>query len=262
MKFLKIKILILSFLLLPAIQVFSQTTTEMPERTPEQEAAKQTEKLQQELDLNTEQTRLVNEINLKYARARQSSNSRIEAMQRIKDKDNDLRRVLTGEQYTRLQNKRYERSAYRSSELLRNEADVRPAEAGAPNREYRNVNQGADQERQVSRDENTRPPSTERRSVQQFKSGSPLMSRNPYQSSFSAPRSVSRENVSRESSVPADRTTRSSSENRNTRTAAPSYNPANNTRSSEPASRSGSVNSSSPTRSSSGSTERSGSGRK
>jgi Spy/CpxP family protein refolding chaperone len=50
--------------------------------------------MQQELNLTTEQTQQVHEINLKYARERQVSNSRTEALQRIKNKEQDLRRVL------------------------------------------------------------------------------------------------------------------------------------------------------------------------
>jgi Spy/CpxP family protein refolding chaperone len=106
-----IQIFILSVLLFcfPAA-IFAQDSGDMPERTPEQEAEKQTEKLQQELDLTPEQTRQVHEINLKYARRRQQSNSRTEAVERIKEKDNDLRKVLSSRQYEKLQSKRYERS--------------------------------------------------------------------------------------------------------------------------------------------------------
>jgi hypothetical protein len=82
--------------------------------TPEYEATKQTEKLQQELNLSTNQVKQVYEINLKYARARQASVSRSEAMERMKNKDADLHRVLSNEQINRLQNKRYERSGFQS----------------------------------------------------------------------------------------------------------------------------------------------------
>ncbi|HRZ97163.1 MAG TPA: hypothetical protein P5084_06375 [Paludibacter sp.] len=82
--------------------------------TPEYEATKQTEKLQQELNLSTSQVKKVYEINLKYARARQSSVSRSEAMERMKNKDADLQNVLSNEQINRLQNKRYERSSFQT----------------------------------------------------------------------------------------------------------------------------------------------------
>jgi len=92
---------------------YGQETSAM-DRSPEQEAAKQTEKLQAELNLTPEQVKKVQEINLKYARERQISNTRSAAMQRIKDKDSDLKRVLTSEQYIQLQNKRYERSSFQN----------------------------------------------------------------------------------------------------------------------------------------------------
>lgn len=109
MKFLRI-ILFAFYILLNFGLVVAQENTNTPERTPEQEAARQTEKMQQELNLTTEQTQQVHEINLKYARERQVSNSRTEALQRIKNKEQDLRRVLKPDQYNELQNKQYERS--------------------------------------------------------------------------------------------------------------------------------------------------------
>ena len=57
-----------------------------------------------------EQVQQVHEINLKYARERQVSNSRTEALQRVKNKEQDLRKVLKPAQYNELQNKQYERS--------------------------------------------------------------------------------------------------------------------------------------------------------
>lgn len=113
MKFLKL--ILLSFLLLQLnIIAYGQENTAMPERSPEQEAVKQTEKLQSELQLNSDQLKQVHEINLKYARERQNSNSRSDALKRIKDKDEDLQRVLNTEQYNRLQHKRYDRSSFQS----------------------------------------------------------------------------------------------------------------------------------------------------
>lgn len=110
MKFLKI-ILFAFYILFNFGLVVAQENTNTPERTPEQEATRQTEKMQQELNLTTEQAQQVHEINLKYARERQVSNSRTEALQRVKNKEQDLRRVLKPDQYNALQNKQYERSA-------------------------------------------------------------------------------------------------------------------------------------------------------
>ena len=96
------------------IIAYGQENTAMPERSPEREAVKQTEKLQSDLQLNSDQLKRVHEINLKYARERQNSNSRSDALKRIKDKDEDLQRVLNTEQYNRLQHKRYDRSSFQS----------------------------------------------------------------------------------------------------------------------------------------------------
>lgn len=109
MKFSKI-ILLAFYIFFGCGFVAGQENTNTPERTPEQEAARQTEKMQQELNLTPEQVQQVHEINLKYARERQVSNSRTEALQRVKNKEQDLRKVLKPAQYNELQNKQYERS--------------------------------------------------------------------------------------------------------------------------------------------------------
>ena len=69
-----------------AIFTFGQENTSAPQRTPEQEALKQTDKLQQELNLSTEQAKQIYDINLRYARERQASNKRSEAVERMKNK--------------------------------------------------------------------------------------------------------------------------------------------------------------------------------
>ncbi len=88
----------------------SQEKSVLPDRTPEQEAVRQTEKLQQELNLSATQVKQVYEINLRYARERQVSNTRSEAMERIKNKNAELQAVLNSEQNDRLEHKRYERT--------------------------------------------------------------------------------------------------------------------------------------------------------
>jgi hypothetical protein len=110
--------LLLFFLIMP---LHAQDNTVAPQRTPEQEAAKQTEKLQQELNLSPEQTKQIYEINLRYARERQISNTRSEAMERMKNKNNEIQRVLNQEQNNRLQTKRYERTMQESSSPNRNQ---------------------------------------------------------------------------------------------------------------------------------------------
>lgn len=111
MKLVKI-ILVVIFSFSLVLPNFGQDNSATPQRTPEQEAAKQTEKLQQELDLSQEQTKQIYEVNLKYARERQISNTRSEAMERMKNKNADIERILNAEQNNRLQSKRYERSVY------------------------------------------------------------------------------------------------------------------------------------------------------
>jgi len=106
----KSKIYILVFVLYFAcgFSLKGQSNSNAPQRTPEQEATKQTEKLQQELDLTGDQAKRVYEINLKYARQRQISNTRAQAVERMKSKDADLRQVLNSGQYSQLQSMRYE----------------------------------------------------------------------------------------------------------------------------------------------------------
>ncbi len=103
-------LLILLFLLCVNFYTYSQSNAVTINRTPEQEAVKQTDKLKYELNLSAEQTRQVYEINLRYARERKVSNTRSEAMERVKNKNAELQAVLNDEQNTRLKNKRYERS--------------------------------------------------------------------------------------------------------------------------------------------------------
>ena len=105
---------ILSLVLLLTVNQFgsSQINANMPERTPEQEAIKQTEKLQQAVQLTPEQVTRAYEINLKYARERQISNKRSEAVERLKSKNDEINRILNKEQGEQLQSKRYQRSTF------------------------------------------------------------------------------------------------------------------------------------------------------
>lgn len=77
-------------------------------RSPEQEAAKQTEKMQKELNLTEEQVKSIYDINLKYARERQQFNKRSDAVNRIKRKNDEISRILNDKQNFELQNKRSE----------------------------------------------------------------------------------------------------------------------------------------------------------
>ena len=102
---------------------YSQENSAIPKRTPEQEATKQTEKLQQELDLNQDQAKEIYLINLRYARERQISNKRSEALERMKNKNADIEHVLSPEQSYRLQTKRYERTYLETNTLKQNQSN-------------------------------------------------------------------------------------------------------------------------------------------
>ena len=165
-------LLLLIFL---AMQVYGQDNTVIPQRTPEQEAVKQTEKLQQELNLSIEQVRQVYEINLRYARERQVSNTRSEAIERMKNKSTEIQRILNPEQNEHLQTKRYERtviespngnqrqptmsSGFRSTTEFRNNPSVRiPSSDGSIRSTYRSSS--------VQTPTNHQSPQTVRRSSQ------------------------------------------------------------------------------------------------
>jgi hypothetical protein len=104
-KVISILILVLHCVILNAEQ---QDNAVAPPRTPEQEAFLQTNKMQQELGLSAEQSKVIYEINLRHARERQTSTSRSEALKRVKNKDQELQRALTPAQYDRLQEKRFD----------------------------------------------------------------------------------------------------------------------------------------------------------
>ena len=104
---LKIVFAVLSIALMPMLALAqNDTDNSLNQRTPEQEATKQTEKFQSELNLTPEQTKAVYQINLRYAQARKNVSRRSDAMEIIKNKDESLRKVLTQDQYTQLESKR------------------------------------------------------------------------------------------------------------------------------------------------------------
>lgn len=110
-------ILVISLTLV--MPVHSQDNTAVPQRSPEQEAVKQTERLQQELNLTSDQAKRIYEINLRYARERQISNKRAEALVRMKNKNSEIQQILNVEQNERLQSKRYERTSIQMQNLNR-----------------------------------------------------------------------------------------------------------------------------------------------
>lgn len=111
MKYIHLILLSLILTILPT-NGFCQDMLFGPDRAPEMEALKQTEKMQKELTLTVEQFKQVYAINLKYARERKVSNTRAEAAERAKNKDLELQKVLTAQQYNLLQTKRAENSTF------------------------------------------------------------------------------------------------------------------------------------------------------
>lgn len=122
-----------------SIAIYSQdNASSLPQRTPEQEAVKQTEKMQQELNLNTNQAKLIYQINLKYARQRQISNTRSESIERMKNKNSEIEKILTSEQNNQLQSKRFERSSF-DHQILQS-APIQPNKIPTNQPENRKVN--------------------------------------------------------------------------------------------------------------------------
>lgn len=87
----------------------NDTDNSINQRTPEQEATKQTEKLQTELNLTPEQVKAIYQINLRYAQARKNATRRADAMQIIKNKDENIRKILTPMQNQQLESRRTSR---------------------------------------------------------------------------------------------------------------------------------------------------------
>ncbi|NLO69710.1 MAG: hypothetical protein GX102_01915 [Porphyromonadaceae bacterium] len=105
MKIFRIIVVVLIFTLNLSFLVSAQSTS-VTDRTPEQEALKQTEKLQKELSLTAEQVKRIYDINLKYARERKQSNKRTEALDRIRKKNEEISLVLSDKQIGELSSKR------------------------------------------------------------------------------------------------------------------------------------------------------------
>ncbi len=89
--------LIIGFFLLLFSSLGAQET-DVPQRTPEEEAMKQTELLQRELELSQEQHDTIYTIYLKYARLRRGSNTRQEALSRLNKMTEEILGVLTPHQ--------------------------------------------------------------------------------------------------------------------------------------------------------------------
>lgn len=80
--------------------------TKVPQRLPEEEASKQTEMLCRELSItdSVQRNRLYT-MYLKYAQLRQMSLTRQEALERMMAQAQELKTILSEEQYSRFMNK-------------------------------------------------------------------------------------------------------------------------------------------------------------
>lgn len=78
---------------------------QMPQRLPEEDAAKHTEMICRELNIqDTVQRRKIYNMNLKYAYYQRQGNTRLDWLQRIEGITKELKTILTPEQYNRFMN--------------------------------------------------------------------------------------------------------------------------------------------------------------
>lgn len=75
------------------------------QRTPEEEAKKQTEMMRRELNLTNQQCDSIYVLQLYYATQRRISNTRAQALQRLNEMAQKLQHILTREQYDLYMNK-------------------------------------------------------------------------------------------------------------------------------------------------------------
>jgi len=159
-------VLVLISCMLFNLNMIAQETAPAPVRTPEQEATLQTQKMQKELNLNNAQLQAIYEINLKHARERQASNSRSQALERTKNKNSEIRQVLTTDQYNRLQDKRYERYPSGANSYTNpNVPQQRTTQPVTQPRTSGTIIQQQDRNTQVRTQPSTRQPNTNSRTI-------------------------------------------------------------------------------------------------
>ena len=85
--------------------VLAQESEHRPQRTPEEEALKQTMRLVRELDI-TDSSRIdtIYHMHLRYARLRQKGLTRAENLVRMQSIHKDLQRLLTPDEFERFMN--------------------------------------------------------------------------------------------------------------------------------------------------------------
>lgn len=85
--------------------MFAQEQHVRPQRTPEEEASKQTERLVRELGIkDSVRIDTIYRMHLKYARIRQKGLTRAENMDRMQSIYNELKQLLTPDEFERFMN--------------------------------------------------------------------------------------------------------------------------------------------------------------
>lgn len=91
--------------------LYGQSTQAHPQRTPEEIALKQTEMLVRELHItDSVQRDTIYRLHLKYARLRAVSNTRAENLERLQQITEDLRHILTKDQFERFMSRQVDSS--------------------------------------------------------------------------------------------------------------------------------------------------------
>lgn len=100
------KVLSILFVALLAGGLMAQeAVSERPQRTPEEEAVKQTTRLVRELGIrDSVRIDTIYRMHLKYARTRQRSMTRAQSMERMQSFYADLKQLLTPDEYERFMN--------------------------------------------------------------------------------------------------------------------------------------------------------------
>lgn len=99
------KVLFIGLFAFWANTMMAQEAENRPQRTPEEEALKQTMRLFRELDIQDSiRFDTIYNMHLKYARWRQKGLTRAENMQRMQAIQEELKRLLTPEEFERFMN--------------------------------------------------------------------------------------------------------------------------------------------------------------
>lgn len=104
----KYSLLLFGFFMLSTSFLMGQQTEGKPTRTAEQIADMQTERLQRDLNLTLQQRDTVHAIHLKYAKRRKATDEREQIIMRMDSMREELREVLSEEQFEHFMQKRRE----------------------------------------------------------------------------------------------------------------------------------------------------------